>query len=544
MAKKLMLSLVVLIVSGFVAWEYKVNILVWAIPKISNVTIQENIPTTWSKGPDTPVDDNRPNIILILADDMGYNDISLHNGGAADGTLQTKNIDALAKSGIVFTRGYAANATCAPSRASIMTGKYPTRFGYEFTPIPSLGRTVLGWLAEEDNFELKQRIDREVVSKMPPFMEQGMPTEQTTIAEVLKDAGYYTAHIGKWHLGHAYGMDPLNQGFQDSLGLVGPLYLPENHPDVVNAKFDTRIDKMIWSNGQYSATFNEGEIFAPDKYVTDYYTDEALKVIENNRNRPFFLYLSHWAIHNPLQALRSDYEQMSHMHGHNLQVYSGMINALDRSVGKIIEKLKELDIYGKTLIIFTSDNGGANYIELEDINKPYRGWKISFFEGGIRVPYIVSWPDEINPGKKSDNAVHHFDIFPTIAKAAGIELSNKIDGVDLLPFINNNSSSKPHKTLFWRSGNHQAVLHENWKYIISKNENFRWLFDTSADPTEKNNLVDSYPDVVKQIEELLVEFNSEQKNPLFPSSYDAPIMIDKYDGKEYEEGDEYIYWSN
>ena len=544
MAKKLMVSLVVLIVSGFVAWEYKVNILVWAIPKISNVTVQENIPTTWSKGPDTPVDDNRPNIILILADDMGYNDISIHNGGAADGTLQTKNIDALAKSGILFTRGYAANATCAPSRASIMTGKYPTRFGYEFTPIPSLGRTVLGWLAEEDNFELKQRIDREVVSNMPPFMEQGMPTEQITIAEVLRDAGYYTAHIGKWHLGHEYGMDPMSQGFQDSLGLVGPLYLPEDHPDVVNAKFDTRIDKMIWGIGQYSANFNGGDLFTPDKYVTDYYTDEALKVIENNKNRPFFLYLSHWAIHNPLQALRSDFEQMSHMHGHNLQVYSGMINSLDRSVGKIIAKLKELDIYGKTLIIFTSDNGGANYIELNDINKPYRGWKISFFDGGIRVPYIISWPDEISPGKKSENAVHHFDIFPTILRAAGIESTNELDGVDLMPFIKNDSSSKPHKTLFWRSGNHQAVLHEHWKFIISKKENFRWLFDTSADPTEKNNLVDSYPDIVKQIEELLVEFNSEQKDPLFPSSYDAPIMIDKYDGKEYEEGDEYIYWSN
>ena len=544
MAKKLMVSLVVLIVSGFVAWEYKVNILVWAIPKISNVTVQENIPTTWSKGPDTPVDDNRPNIILILADDMGYNDISIHNGGAADGTLQTKNIDALAKSGILFTRGYAANATCAPSRASIMTGKYPTRFGYEFTPIPSLGRTVLGWLAEEDNFELKQRIDREVVSNMPPFMEQGMPTEQITIAEVLRDAGYYTAHIGKWHLGHEYGMDPMSQGFQDSLGLVGPLYLPEDHPDVVNAKFDTRIDKMIWGIGQYSANFNGGDLFAPDKYVTDYYTDEALKVIENNKNRPFFLYLSHWAIHNPLQALRSDFEQMSHMHGHNLQVYSGMINSLDRSVGKIIAKLKELDIYGKTLIIFTSDNGGANYIELNDINKPYRGWKISFFDGGIRVPYIISWPDEISPGKKSENAVHHFDIFPTILRAAGIESTNELDGVDLMPFIKNDSSSKPHKTLFWRSGNHQAVLHEHWKFIISKKENFRWLFDTSADPTEKNNLLQSHPLIVKEIEELLAKFNSEQKNPLFPSSYDAPIMIDKYDGKEYEEGDEYIYWSN
>ena len=544
MTKKLTITIMVIIISVFLAWEYKVNILVWTIPKISSVTVQENIPTAWSIGPEAPSKDDRPNIILILADDMGYNDISIHNGGAADGTLQTKNIDALAKSGILFTRGYAANATCAPSRASIMTGKYSTRFGYEFTPIPTLGRMVISWLAEENDSELKTRIDREVIPNIPPFMEQGMPTEQITIAEILRDAGYYTAHIGKWHLGHAYGMDPLSQGFQDSLGLIGPLYLPEDHPDVVNAKLDTRIDKMIWSIGQYSATFNEGETFAPDKYVTDYYTDEALKVIENNRNRPFFLYLSHWAIHNPLQALRSDYEQMNHMHGHNLQVYSAMINSLDRSVGKIVEKLKELEIYGKTLIIFTSDNGGANYIELEDINKPYRGWKISFFEGGIRVPYIVSWPDEINPGKKSDSAVHHFDIFPTIAKAAGIKSMHSLDGIDLMPFIKNEKQSKPHKTLFWRSGNHQSVLHENWKYIISKKENFSWLFDTSVDPLETNNLIESHPEVAIEIEELLVKFNSEQKDPLFPSSYDTPIMIDKYDGQEYEEGDEYLYWSN
>ena len=150
-------------------------------------------------------------------------------------------------------------------------------------------------------------------------------------------------------------------------------------------------------------------------------------MIKKNKNRPFFLYLSHWAIHNPLQALRSDVEQMSHMQGHNLQVYAGMITALDRSVGKIIQKLKDLKIYGKTMIIFTSDNGGANYIELEDINKPFRGWKISFFEGGIRVPFIISWPDEINSGSVSDSAVHHFDIFPTIASAAKATSFNKND---------------------------------------------------------------------------------------------------------------------
>ena len=269
-------------------------------------------------------------------------------------------------------------------------------------------------------------------------------------------------------------------------------------------------------------------------------------MIENNRNQPFFLYLSHWAIHNPLQALRSDFEQMQHMPSHNLQVYSGMIQALDRSVGKIIEKLKELEIYGKTLIIFTSDNGGSNYIELEDINKPYRGWKISFFDGGIRVPFIFSWPDRIEAGGKFDDAIHHFDIFSTIAAAANAEIKNKnvIDGVNLLPFINKEILNKPHETLFWRSGNHQSVLHKNWKYLISIKENARWLFDTSSDPFEKNNVIDKYPKQAQVIESLLVEFNDKQSDPLFPSAFEAPIMIDKYDGQEYETGDEYIYWSN
>ena len=550
MIKKLSYSLLALIISAFLIWEYKVNLLIWTLPKIMSFIspIQANIPTNWTEGPSEVLnkDDQRPNIILILADDMGYNDISLHNGGAADGSLKTPHIDSLAENGIWFSKGYAANSTCSPSRASIMTGRYSTRFGFEFTPIPDAGRTVLTWLLEEDDSELKARIDKEVAMNLPAFMQQGMPSEQLTIAETLKAEGYYTAHIGKWHLGHADGMNPQSQGFEDSLNLHGAYYLPEDHPNVVNAKFETTIDKMIWSSGQYSATFNGGNPFAPDKYVTDYYTDEALKVIEKNKNRPFFLYLSHWAIHNPLQALRSDVEQMSHMQGHNLQVYAGMITALDRSVGKIIQKLKDLKIYGKTMIIFTSDNGGANYIELEDINKPFRGWKISFFEGGIRVPFIISWPDEINSGSVSDSAVHHFDIFPTIASAAKATSFNKndLDGVNLLPFIKNEKSSEPHKTLFWRSGNHQSVLHKKWKYIVSKKENKRWLFDTSIDPLEKNNLLESFPEEVKKIENLLEKFNSEQKEPLFMSSYDAPIMIDKYDGQKYEEGDEYIYWSN
>ena len=550
MIKKASYFFLTILISGFLLWKFKVNIIIWALPTVVNFInpVQDNIPTNWPEGPLERLDqnDSRPNIILILADDMGYNDISLHNGGAADGTLKTPHIDSLAKNGVWFNKGYAANATCAPSRASIMTGRYATRFGFEFTPVPDLGQLVVRWLAEEDDDDLRARIDNEIARNLPSFMDQGMPSDQITIAEILKSQGYYTAHIGKWHLGHSSGMSPLDQGFDDSLSLAGAYYLPEDHPDVVNAKFETSIDKMVWSGSQYAARFNGGDYFAPDKYVTDYYTDEAIKVIEKNKNRPFFLYLSHWAIHNPLQAIRSDVEQMSHMSGHNLKVYSGMIRALDRSVGQIIQTLKELNIYGRTLIFFTSDNGGANYIELEDINKPFRGWKISFFEGGIRVPFILSWPDQIDPGLKFDKPVHHFDIFSTIASAANVPLpmDRKIDGVDLMPYIKGEKIANPHQTLFWRSGNHQAVLHENWKYLVSKKEGTKWLFNTEQDPLERNNLINTNPKKTSQIENLLVTFNSEQANPLYPSSTELPVLIDKYDGQVIEDADEYIYWSN
>jgi len=550
MLKKVSYFFLTILISGFLLWEFKVNIIIWALPTVVNFInpVQDNIPTKWPEGPLERLDqnDSRPNIILILADDMGYNDISLHNGGAADGTLETPHIDSLAKNGVWFNKGYAANATCAPSRASIMTGRYATRFGFEFTPVPDLGQLVVRWLAEEDDDNLRARIDNEIARNLPSFMDQGMPSDQVTIAEILKTQGYYTAHIGKWHLGHSSGMSPLDQGFDDSLSLAGAYYLPEDHPDVVNAKFETSIDKMVWSGGQYAARFNDSNYFTPDKYVTDYYTDEAIKVIEKNKNRPFFLYLSHWAIHNPLQAIRSDVEQMSHMSGHNLKVYSGMIRALDRSVGEIIRTLKELNIYGRTLIFFTSDNGGANYIELEDINKPFRGWKISFFEGGIRVPFILSWPDQIDPGLKFDKPVHHFDIFSTIASAANVQIpmDRKIDGVDLMPYIKGEKITNPHQTLFWRSGNHQAVLHENWKYLISKKEGTKWLFDTDLDPLERNNLININPEKTSQIENLLAMFNSEQANPLYPSSTELPVLIDKYDGQVIEDTDEFIFWSN
>ena len=182
------------------------------------------------------------------------------------------------------------------------------------------------------------------------------------------------------------------------------LYLPKNDPIVVNAKTNEAIDNMVWSASQFSVSFNNSEAFEPGGYLTDYYTDEAIKVIEKNRNRPFFLYLGHFAPHNPLQSLKEDYDHFHHLQGddqHKLRVYSGMLKSLDRGIGKILDALENLGISDNTLIIFSSDNGGADYIHLSNINKPYRGWKLTHFEGGMHIPFMAKWPNKIEAGSVS-----------------------------------------------------------------------------------------------------------------------------------------------
>ena len=554
--KRLLVPLTFFIVLLFSVWSNRVNIVVWALPKILNVTnpILSEGSSNWQDGPkEKDKSDSRPNIIIILADDLGFNDVSLYNGGASDGSLMTPNIDSIAKDGVLFENGYAANAMCAQSRASIMTGRYSTRFGFEFTPIFPIALTVFQWMDDIQDPELKLEISKELVPMGKDLFDAGMPTEEITIAEILKDVGYYTAHIGKWHLGDSRGQldiyHPNDQGFDDSLILSSGLYLPENHPDVVNAKFNHGVDKMVWASSQFSASFNKSPEFTPESYLTDYYTDEAIKVIEKNQNRPFFLYLGHWAVHNPLQALKSDFDLFADHHmNHNMQVYSGMIEALDRSVGRIIDSLEEHNLTDNTLIILTSDNGGAGYIELPDINKPYRGWKLTHFEGGIHIPFMAKWPNKITPGTKFDLPIHHTDIFSTIAAAANATIPNdrKIDGVDLMPFITGANTSMPHETLFWKQGHNQTVLHNGWKLIRTNTPDKKWLFNLNEDPTERINLAYSELEKLSLLEELLNEHESEQAPSLWPSVLNAPILIDKAGntGENYKKGDEYIYWPN
>ena len=536
---------------GILGWQNRINITVWAIPKILNIVrpVLSEGSSSWKEGPVVPnkTPDNRPNIILILADDLGFNDVSLYNGGAGSGSLLTPNIDQIAKDGVMFKNGYAANAMCAPSRASIMTGRYSTRFGFEFTPLFPGAVQLMKWIDDIQDNELKIEIEEKLYEDVKDIFSAGIPTEEITIAEVLKDAGYYTAHIGKWHLGRVDGSHPNDQGFDDSLFMEGGLYLPENDKRVVNAKTDHAVDNMIWARSQFSASFNKSPNFAPGGYLTDYYTDEAIQVIEKNKYRPFFLYLAHWAVHNPLQALKSDVTAISHhTTGHNLQVYSGMITALDRSVGRIVDALEKNGLTDNTLIIITSDNGGASYIELADINNPYRGWKLTHFEGGTHIPFMAKWPDQIEAGTKFIPVVHHNDIFQTIAAAgnANVPTDRILDGVDFLPFVNGSKDGILHETLFWRQGHQQTVLHQGWKLIRTSKAEQKWLFHLEEDPTEQNNLISDYPDKVKLLEQLLDKHNLEQVEPLWPSVVNAPILIDKHTGQEYEKDDEYIYWPN
>ena len=320
-----------------------------------------------------------------------------------------------------------------------------------------------------------------------------------------------------------------------------------DHPEVVNSKQDfDPIDRFLWKGMRFAASWNGGEAFEPGGYLTDYYSDEAVKVIEANRNRPFFLYLAHWAPHTPLQATRADYDALSHIEDHTLRVYAAMIRALDRGVGRVLAALEENGLTQNTLVLFTSDNGGANYIGLPEINQPYRGWKITFFEGGIHVPFFARWPARIPAGSRYDEPVHHFDLYATAAAAAGAAMPSDrtMDGVDLLPFAFGRRKSPPHERLFWRSGHYQVVIAEGWKLQVSERPDKVWLFDMRNDPTEQHDVASDHPERVNAMRAMLAAHNAEQVEPAWPALIEAPISIDKTLKDAESPEDEYIYWPN
>ena len=543
------LVLVVVIAGG---WIFRAEIALFGINRMmaAENEIGPTQEVVWSSGGDAEgrsLEERPPNIVLILADDLGWNDVSMNGPNP---TTQTPNIDALAAEGITFTQGYAANGTCAPSRAALMSGRYGTRFGFEFTPTPTGMMPIVELLGNAVERPLQPLTVSNTEQASLSYDEMGMPPSEITLAELLADQGYHTVHIGKWHLGRVNGMAAHEQGFAESLLMASGLYGRRDDQDVIQARqnFDP-IDRFLWAALNFAASFNGGPRFEPPKYLTDYYTDQAVKVIEANKDRPFFLYLAHWAPHTPLQASKEDYEALSHIELHRERVYAAMIRSLDRGVGRVMQALKTNGIDENTLVMFTSDNGGAGYIGLPDVNEPYRGWKITLFEGGIRVPFLARWPARLPAGETFDAPVHHFDMYATAAAAAGADLPTDrvMDGVDLTAYITGiDTSQAPHEYLFFRSGAAQAVRDGRWKLMVSAPEGQprkEWLFDLSAEG-EWRDLLAEQPDIAARLREALAGHNHEQEPSRWPWVITNAYNVDRDLSEEDQPDDEFAYWSN
>jgi arylsulfatase A-like enzyme len=510
--------------------------------------IQPTKDTAWTSGPlpgHFTADNRPPNILLIVADDLGINDISFWGGGVAGGKVPTPAIDSIAKDGVVFSRCYAGNATCAPSRAALMTGRYATRFGFEFTPAPM----QFSKLIAEEMPEGEAIYHADLEKSTPPFQTMEIPESEIMISHMLQKRGYRTIHIGKWHLGETLHSRPEARGFDETLSIYSgaALYLPKDTPNAVNSVQDfDPIDRFLWANLPFAITHNGSRRFTPPEYMTDYLSNEAVKVLAANRERPFFLYLAYNAPHTPLQALRADYEALADIKDHRLRVYAAMIQSLDRGIGRVLAALKKNGLDKNTLVIFTSDNGGAHYIGIPEINKPYRGFKATFFEGGLRVPFFMKWPGRIPAGVVFPHPVAHVDVFATTATAAGAALpaDRIIDGVDLLPYAVGRKKGFPHESLFFRSGNYRVLLSKEWKLQVDDTQNKTWLFDMPHDPTEQKNLADTELEKLAELRFQLDRINSEQAKPLWPSLLEGRIYIDAPLGLPESGKGEYIYWAN
>jgi arylsulfatase A-like enzyme len=545
--KILLAALVLVVAAALTAW------LLWPVQIMVTVyrfthQVAPNHPVQWAQGPAAASTGERPpNIVLIVADDLGINDITAEGPGTgvADGLVPTPNIDSIAFQGADFTVAYTGNATCSPSRAALMTGRYPSRFGFEFTAVPDqLAKYVPRYSPQDRPYKTIYHADLQ--GQAPAMADMGMPASEVTIAEVLRTRGYHTVHLGKWHLGEAKGMRPEDQGFEESLGFMpgASKYQPDTAGPDARLPGDP-LDRFLWLALSDGVQFNGSPPFHAATYMTDYLSDEAAAAIKANRNRPFFLYLAYNAPHTPFQATKADYAALWAIKDPRLRVYGAMVRALDRGVGKVLAALKAQGLDDNTIVIFTNDNGGAWYAGLNDINRPYRGWKGTFFEGGIRTPFFVRWPAKIPAGERISEPVQFIDVLPTLAAAAGAPLptGRVIDGINLLPFTIDHAAPIK-RTLFWRSGSYEAVRDGDWKLQVSQHPKHIWLFDLKADPTERNNLSASRRDIIRQLRAELAARDSQMAKPLWPALLEEPIRIDVPADAPWRAGQEFVYWPN
>lgn len=474
--------------------------------------LAEQVPFTDSVAP--------PNIILIMADDLGQTDISLYGST----TIQTPHIDAIGKAGITFAEGYTSSPICSPSRAALLTGRNQQRFGFEFQPHDIYLKNRMqyygfNYFVDSDPWS---PIRMTKVPRKKDRARQGLPPTEITLAELLKKQGYTTAFIGKWHLGHADFALPCNRGFDYSYGFYNShsLFAPEDAPGIVNQHVEEDwTDDYIWRSQRngLSAIYRNCEMVEDTGYFTQRIAEEAIQFMEENQDQPFLLYLPFNAPHTPLQAPQSYYDQFSHIKDPIKRIYNAMIASLDDAIGSIEDKVAQLGLAENTIIFFLSDNGGATYTLTTD-NAPFKGGKITNFEGGIRVPFMVKWEGKIPAGKSFPYPVSAVDIFTTAAAAAKASLPTDrvYDGIDLLPFLTDSIFRAPHQKLCWQMGIAKAIRQGEWKLLLNDLQKDTILYNIATDPFEKKNVKNQFPDIVQTLLASHQEWSDQMLPPLWP----------------------------
>jgi arylsulfatase A-like enzyme len=413
---------------------------------------------------------------VIVADDLGFGDVSFQ--GAKE--FSTPYIDRLSRAGVRCTNGYASHPFCSPTRAGLLTGRYQHRFGYEDNP----------------GFDPHNDI-------------AGLPVTETTLANLLSDAGYATGQIGKWHLGAAPQFHPLRRGFKEQFGFIGGAH------DYFKADADNP------NAPDYLAPIErDGKPVVETDYLTDAFSREAASFVRRHDKDPFFLYLCYNAPHAPLQAPKAYLERVANIENPDRRAYAAMMCAMDDGIGRLAATLEVLKIENDTLIFFLSDHGGSPPSD----NKPFRGGHGDLYEGGIHVPFVIKWKGHLPEGQAYAAPVISLDIFSTACAAAGVRVPSgrPIDGVNLLPLLDGKATTQPHDKLYWRTGGGEsfAVRQGNWKLVKTKNRTE--LYDLAADAAESKNLVADKPDIVKGLEAARLSWNRQMIAPLFQISSGPP----------------------
>lgn len=477
-----------------------------------------------------PLNDNgQPlNIVYIIADDLGKHDLSIYGNHL----IETPNIDKLAKEGILFTDGYATASVCSPSRAGLITGRYPQRFGYHLQPHQRYAKNKFEWWWFRNliNTSYMTPTDYQSAPSKNDVPHFGLPSSELTLSELLKSVGYATAWIGKWHLGYHEGMLPKNVGFDYRYGCLEAytLFADPKDKSIVNAPIKEFTDKVIWKGARegYCGIYENDVLVEEKEYLTYAFARRAMQFIDQHKDEPFFLYFPITAPHTPYQAPKVIYDSLSHIPEHNKRVYYSMIVALDEIVGQLIAHLEKHNLLENTLIIFTSDNGAALYSETVT-NYPLSGGKMTLYEGGVNVPLILYKKNDFPKQKVVTAPVTLLDIFVTITDMLQLSLpeDREYDGKSLLPWIYEAPSKSPHEHIFWLSDYNYAIRNDQFKLIINDMDKTIFLYDLLADKSELNDLATENPAIVEAMKSAVQEWMALMPPLHWPRIMDYTVEI-------------------